>query len=413
MRPALIAALLCCLAASTRAEGPVDASTIRGKLFCGYQAWFRCPGDPDGGGWIHWSRRGDRIDPSTLTFEMWPDVSDLDADETYPAPGFAHTDGRPARLFSSANPKTVRRHFEWMRDYGIDGAFLQHFLVDLPGGPGAHLAASRGRVMGHVAEAAAATGRAWAISFDVAGMPREDIYDVLTAEWKRLVDAGIPDRPGYLHEGGRPVVQVWGFFRGDSNNRMTPELANRIIDFFHADGPTRAYLAGGGDWNWRKAPEDWRAFVLRFDAYSPWNVGNYAKDAEGTARASTGWWEADKAECEARGVFWLPVVYPGFGWDNLMSKPAGTTTIPRRGGAFFWEQFRRLGDLKASSAYVAMFDEVDEGTAIFKVSNDPPAPGRFLTYEGLPPDWYLRLAGEGARVIRGERPASESLPFRP
>ena len=96
-----------------------------------------------------------------------------------------------------------------------------------------------------------------------------------------------------------------------------------------------------------------------------------------------------------------------------MRKPAGATTIPRRSGEFFWEQFRRLADVKASSAYVAMFDEVDEGTAIFKVSNAPPTSGRFLTYEGLPPDWYLRLAGEGARVIRGERPASESLPIRP
>jgi hypothetical protein len=50
-----------------------------------------------------------------------------------------------------------------------------------------------------------------------------------------------------------------------------------------------------------------------------------------------------------------------------------------------------------------MFDEVDEGTAIFKVTDAPPTQGRFATYEGMPADAYLRLAGEGARVIRGER----------
>ena len=37
-------------------------------------------------------------------------------------------------------------------------------------------------------------------------------------------------------------------------------------------------------------------------------------------------------------------------------------------------------------AYVAMFDEVDEATAIFKVSNTPPTQAKFATYDGLPAD---------------------------
>ncbi len=43
-----------------------------------------------------------------------------------------------------------------------------------------------------------------------------------------------------------------------------------------------------------------------------------------------------------------------------------------------------------------MFDEVDEGTAIFKVTSEPPTQAHFVGYEGLPSDWYLRLTGEGA-----------------
>jgi hypothetical protein len=64
-------------------------------------------------------------------------------------------------------------------------------------------------------------------------------------------------------------------------------------------------------------------------------------------------------------------------------------------------------------AYVAMFDEVDEATAIFKVSSRPPTQARFATFEGLPADWYLRLTGEGAKVIRGERKAQATLPIQP
>jgi hypothetical protein len=47
---------------------------------------------------------------------------------------------------------------------------------------------------------------------------------------------------------------------------------------------------------------------------------------------------------------------------------------------------------------------VDEGTAIFKCVNDVPVgvESKFVTYEGLPGDFYLRLVGKGAKLIRGE-----------
>ena len=57
------------------------------------------------------------------------------------------------------------------------------------------------------------------------------------------------------------------------------------------------------------------------------------------------------------------------------------------------------------SAYIAMFDEIDEGTAIFKCTNDPPVGASvFQTYEGRPSDHYLKLCGLGGKLLRGERP---------
>src|SRR3954464_10550548 len=92
-----------------------DAGTLRGKVMCGYQGWFRCPGDASGQGWVHWSRDSKRITPETLTFEMWPEMSEYAPGGRYPAPGFTYPDGRPAELFSSEDAGTVLRHFEWMR----------------------------------------------------------------------------------------------------------------------------------------------------------------------------------------------------------------------------------------------------------------------------------------------------------
>ena len=60
--------------------------------------------------------------------------------------------------------------------------------------------------------------------------------------------------------------------------------------------------------------------------------------------------------------------------------------------------------------YVAMFDEVDEATAIFKCTNDPPTGdgAKFITYEGLPSDHYLKLAGRAGRLLRGEKNSTPS-----
>jgi hypothetical protein len=61
-----------------------------------------------------------------------------------------------------------------------------------------------------------------------------------------------------------------------------------------------------------------------------------------------------------------------------------------------------------------MFDEVDEGTAIFKIRNDPPVgESPFAAEPEIPGDHYLWLTGMGTRLLRGEYKAEgEALPKR-
>ena len=48
----------------------------------------------------------------------------------------------------------------------------------------------------------------------------------------------------------------------------------------------------------------------------------------------------------------------------------------------------------AEMIYVAMFDEIDEGTAINKCTNNVSVgKGKFVDNEGQPSDFYLRLTG--------------------
>jgi hypothetical protein len=44
----------------------VQPTTMHGKVLCGYQGWFRCPGDPAGMGWIH---PPDEVDEGTAVFK--------------------------------------------------------------------------------------------------------------------------------------------------------------------------------------------------------------------------------------------------------------------------------------------------------------------------------------------------------
>ncbi len=205
-----------------------------------------------------------------------------------------------------------------------------------------------------------------------------------------------------------------GLLRANDANALTPELANRLIDFFTPPGKYAAFVVGGGDWNWRRTPDPrWKSVYARMNAYCPWNVGNYTTDPDGIKHAATGSWPADQKECASHRQLWIPVVYPGFSWDNLRQKPPGSTIIPRRKGQFLWEQFHELAKLKPDSIFVAMFDEVDEGTAIFKVTNSPPTQAHFVGYEEMPADWYLRLVREGAKMVNGTIADTAEIPIKP
>ena len=64
--------------------------------------------------------------------------------------------------------------------------------------------------------------------------------------------------------------------------------------------------------------------------------------------------------------------------------------------------------------YVAMFDEVNEGTAIFKCTDNPPISkiAKFVNMDGKPSDQYLWLTGQAAKMLRKEIPLSIKLPVR-
>lgn len=161
---------------------------------------------------------------------------------------------------------------------------------------------------------------------------------------------------------------------------------------------------------WREGGHDALAdpvlqeIATQADVISPWTVGRY-RTPDAAAMHAEMVWRGDIAWCRERSIRFLPVVFPGFSWHNLKGGPLDQ--IPRLGGRFLWSQFVGARKVGATAAYVAMFDEVDEGTAIFKCASD--VPEGVLSREAVPADHYLRLTGLGGKLLRGES-VDERLP---
>jgi hypothetical protein len=389
----------------------IDPTTLEGKVLCGYQGWFNTPGDRAGFGFTHWGQGLDRPDGGRFTIDMWPDVSEYAPEDLRAVPNLLMPDGSPARLYSAFRKGPVLLHFRWMRQYGIDGVFLSRFI-------GETASPSRFRhvnqVLANVREGCHREGRVWAMLLDLS-TGRDAKTEMVLNDWKFLCDkAKVRDDSRYLHHQNKPVVLLWGL--GFKDRPWSPEQGEELIQFFKNDPQYGGvYLIGGIDPHWRtlggasRTNAPWAKVYRMFDSISPWNAGRYRDDAS-MDRIRTNVWEGDLTELKPRGVGYMPTAFPGFSWDNLRRTKPGSTLIPRRKGEFYWRQFAIFKQLGIQTVFVGMFDEVDEGTAIYKVSNVTPVGKYFVTYEGLPSDWYLRLTGAATQMMHGTIPFSQQIP---
>lgn len=207
---------------------------------------------------------------------------------------------------------------------------------------------------------------------------------------------------------------------------------------------------GGAPAHWRTSdsdadrnPEFVNIWMNCFDGISPWTVGRYSDltSADGFAEDRIqgdvkfiGRW----ATTHGKRVDYVPVVHPGgsvcrptVGWlkadehihkgFNLSNGSWARNGAPREGGRFLWRQIYNARKWGAQIMYGAMWDEYDEGTqflpAITKTADLPQdESGKFSLIASdidgydVPPDWYMRIAGYGSSLVKGERNNDERFP---
>jgi hypothetical protein len=86
-----------------------------------------------------------------------------------------------------------------------------------------------------------------------------------------------------------------------------------------------------------------------------------------------------------------------------------------------WRQiYNAIGEAGVDMLYGAMFDEVSEGTAYYKIAStnaSTPANAQ-LVYndidgENVPTDWWLQLASHATKALRGTEEITKTMPPLP
>ena len=288
------------------------------------------------------------------------------------------------------------------------------------------------RILQNALASASKYKRAIAVMYDLSGLrARGEDCSSIIEDWKYLVDSIRVTRQSgantYLHEDGRPVVCIWGVGFPDRPYDIRNIGLERLIDFLKND-PVYGHCAVmlGVPTAWRTLDNDCihdpylHTLIRQADIVLPWMVQRFSPLLHNDMDRFRDMILEDETWCSANHVEYVPCVCPGFSWHNLSRyefpddvKPVGS--IPRQGGRFYWQQLSTAIRSGAAMIYVAMFDEVNEGTAIFKVTDHPPADTAqvaFLHLDGQPSDLYLWLTGQAARMLRKEEPLMMAMPER-
>lgn len=371
-------------------------NSYRGLVMAGYQGWFNTPGDGADLQWRHYTGKNG-FKPGSCSIDFWPEVSEYT--KLYPT-DFEFEDGSKAQVFSSHDASTVDVHFRWMKEYGLDGVFMQRFVADIRH---PKIKNHFDTVLQNAMISALKYERAISIMYDLSGIRKQDVelvltdIDTLSRQYSLFKHT---HNPSYLYHNGKPLITVWGVGFNDGRHYGLDE-----IEYLVSQLKKRGFsIMLGVPAFWRELRNDaindvrLHTLIKRCDIIMPWLVARFNESRypyfKELIKQDIQWTNANKVD-------YAPLCFPGFSWGNMKDNNA---YIPRNEGKFFKKQLDGAIESGAQMLYIAMFDEMDEGTAIFKCATrvPKPVPGSiFVSIEtSTGSDYYLRLVGEARKQLQ-------------
>ncbi len=121
----LLVYLLFSIGIMAQSGGRKQYNSYKGLVMAGYQGWFNTLVTARAVvGIIIMVVKG----PGSCSVDLWPEVSEYK--KLYKT-DFTFADGKSASVFSSYDKSTVNVHFRWMKEYGLDGVFMQRFIAEI------------------------------------------------------------------------------------------------------------------------------------------------------------------------------------------------------------------------------------------------------------------------------------------
>ena len=398
-------------AATLAYSQPGQENELEYGAFYGYQGWHFAEGDGriHSNDWVHWFENN-IADADHIHGDMWPDLREYDPNNLYETQ-MKYPNAKTAKVYSSHDYSTIDLHVKWMKEYGIKGCVVQRFTSSIDQ---LNKLEQGDKKIRDIMTACENYGLKFWIMHD-SGQGDENEYERITKDWKHLVDdLDVLQSPAYTWQNGLPVYGLWGL--GVNTRQWTAAGAAEILDFYQkGEDNYRTYVVAGVPVIWRTdPPPGWNVVFDRVDMISPWRTIFNDPDKY-KARM-----QADFNYCNDKGIDYNPVVSPGASTKHLRDSDDMRNWKPRNGGYFLWEQVYEVCKMGSRFMYVAMFDEVDEGTAMYKMveTTDGLPLGADqvpLNEDGydLPSDWYLQVGTEIQKMLEGSINLTPDLPISP
>ena len=301
-----------------------------------------------------------------------------------------------------------------MKEYNLDGVFMQRFVNEIKNPSGKN---HFDKVLSSAMKSATKYQRAISVMYDLSGMRSGDEelilkdIDEIESLYKMKKRTKVPS---YLFHNEKPLVAVWGIGFNDGRAYGLKE-AKKIIDGLKGRGYS---VMLGVPTYWRELRADTEndaalhQLIKECDIVMPWFVARYNENSYEEFKSLI---NKDIEWCRENNVDYATLCFPGFSWENLKGK--GSTYIDRNSGGFLWKQLSTTIGYGGEMIYIAMFDEIDEGTAIFKCARRLELPlngdGKFEGIEdNLPSDYYLWLTGQASLMLKKKVKYSTEKPIR-
>lgn len=199
-------------------------NSFTGKVMTGYQGWFTTEGDSAKLGWNRYAK--DWVFTNKVcSFDAWPETREYE--KLYKTP-IVDSKGSSTFLFSSNDASTSDLHMKWMKDYGIDGAFIQRFFLALHDATRDHHL----KVLKNMMKSGKKYDRSVSVMYDISGLKTDEDAEKIINDWKYLVDElkiTSQNDTSYLFHEHKPIVGI--IIAGLKDSPSNLQAIKKIIYF--------------------------------------------------------------------------------------------------------------------------------------------------------------------------------------